>query len=166
MHQTAEQRSDHHSTEQVSTAPESSNCVLYTLFPALGIVLGDVRLACSCLPNGNPFHEAPTTVFVLILMPVEVCSSSGGISRVSVTFTHHVPQHSVLCWVSAVHKRFHFPIIPFTVDHGISSRDEMSQIDVAKVASYHSTMFEFIEEGGDNWSERVIKRQAVLVHVQ
>ncbi len=36
---------------------------------------------------------------------------------------------------SAVPKCFHFPIIPLTVDHGISSRDEISEIDLLQ--SWH-----------------------------
>ncbi len=36
---------------------------------------------------------------------------------------------------SAVPKCFHFPIIPHTVDHGISSRDEISEIDLLQ--SWH-----------------------------
>ncbi len=36
-----------HFTKHVSTAPESSGCLLYTP-PSAGIVLGDVRFACIC----------------------------------------------------------------------------------------------------------------------
>ncbi len=59
-----------HSTECVSTAPESSGCVLYTT-PACAWPCTECEACCSCLAM-----KLPLTVFVLILMPMVDWSST------------------------------------------------------------------------------------------
>ncbi len=118
--QTAKQRSVIcHSTQHISTAPDSSGDVLYTTISN--------ALHCTCeacmqlLGHGNPFHKA--CVDINASGSLELFSY--GISRALVSFTHHKPQHLVtlLCDLTsraAALQRFHFPL---TVDHGILRTD-------------------------------------------
>ncbi len=82
------------------------------------------------------------TVFVLILMPVEVWNSSAMESAkcwqllyttcISTRWPCSVTLRSLLHydWVAAVPKPSHFQIIPLTVDSEISSKDDISQTDL------------------------------------
>ncbi len=74
-----------HSTECVSTAPESSGSVLYTT-PACAWPCTGCEACCSCLAM-----KLPLTVFVLILMPMVDWSSSAMELAVLATFMYHPP---------------------------------------------------------------------------
>ncbi len=88
-HQTAKQCTLsvlHHSTELVSTAPESA------CFTPLHLVLSDVRLACSCSAVETISMKLHT---VLNCADIKASGSSkhssSGISRALLTYMHHAP---------------------------------------------------------------------------
>lgn len=103
-HQSAKQRSMIcHSTELISTAPVQLQHALHCL------ALLWCQDCMQMLGHGNLFqHE--------VLMPVEVWNlSSMSVGDFCAPCTLMIPWY-------AVHKHFSFPVIIFTVDHGISEQ--------------------------------------------
>ncbi len=114
------------------------------LYLTLGIVLDIVvRLACSCSAMGTHSMKLPPPSFCVVInasgsLELFRNQQSGG--------DFYIPCSSALSdpalWlymvfhfvIATAHKWFHFPIIPLTVDRGISSMDNILQTDL--VASF------------------------------
>ncbi len=105
-----------HSTENVSTAPESSGGCFTPLHLMLSIVFDDVRLAYSCSATETHSMKLPLHVF---------CVDINGRGCLEI-FSYCMESANAL-WLrfAPVLKHFHLPIVPLTVDHGISSRNEI-----------------------------------------
>lgn len=121
----------HHSREYVSTAPVA--VCLAPLHPTLFIALGDVRPGCSCSSMETYSMKPSMHILELIWRSHKIWRY---VSTDSVESWLLCTVCLSMCWPRSdfmwpvVYNCLHFAIIPLTIDSGIFSREEISQMDL------------------------------------